>query len=87
MFILSQDRDALIEFTPDMVLYAQLIINEGVFYGLNLMLGKDFLGTYDNLQEVMAEIWNIANCNYDYYVMGGFEDYAENFKREVQRIK
>lgn len=79
MIIVTQDRDALLAFEDGDILETKKIVNEGVFHGVNIQLHGVILGTYGTMREVIAEIQNIINCMYLCYVMGGFEDYAEDF--------
>jgi|GEM_PF-4028808 len=60
MFILNQDRDQL--FVKDTKpLLAHEVFNNGTFYGWNLLLGKDLLGTFDTAEEIEKEIQQINN--------------------------
>lgn len=82
MIIINQDRETILDFINGIdFLECKLTKHNGINYGINLLLNNHILGTFDTLNEVVDEMQNIINCKYNYYVIGGFDDYKNNFKK------
>lgn len=75
MTIINQDRDRAIEVKEGPVFQIRAVFNDGVFYGIDLSVNNQSLGTYDSVEEAAAELVNIESCKYPFYVMGGFAQY------------
>lgn len=71
-FIVSQDRDHIFKFDPHAPICTLPIFHDGVFYGLNLMMGSKFLGTFDSPEEAVDEISRIYNCRQEIYAVRGY---------------
>lgn len=83
MVVLNQDRDIILSFEKGDELKSELSIYEGIPQGINILFHDTVIGTFDTIQEVVDEITNIINCEYDYYVVSGFSDYKECFVNEA----
>ena len=71
MFIISQDRDIMIQRAGD--LYSEAVISDsGELWGYNLMHQGFMLGTFDTYGEIIAEILRIEQCTDDVYYVSGY---------------
>lgn len=85
MLVISQDRDVAVSFKKSNSIKGEIVIKEGVYYGINLIVNNRYMGTFDTLEEYISEAHNIMNCTYDYYAVNGFEDY-DNCFQEVDYV-
>jgi hypothetical protein len=76
MKIVTQDRDYIYKHKGDLVTSANWT-HEGVYMGVNLYDGDNFLGTIDTPQEALDEITAILKYEHEVYVVSGFSDYDE----------
>ena len=74
-FIVNQDRDRIYHFDPHAFMYTAPIILDGTYYGINLMMGNAFLGTFDSPGEAVAEVSAIYNHQGEIYAVSGFSDW------------
>lgn len=80
MLVISQDRDTAVSFKKSNSIKGEIIIKDNIYLGINLIVNGRYMGTFDTLEEYIAEAHNIVNCTYDYYVVNGFEDYDNCFE-------
>ena len=78
MFLVSQDRDEIIEFTDN---GDNSLISESKWYnstliGFNLLYKDHLLGTFDTAEEVIKEMHSISQCEEELYYVTGFSDYT-----------
>lgn len=83
MLVISQDRDSSVTFNKGNKIDANVVFNGDTYMGINLIVNKRVMGTFDTLEEILAEVKNIYNCVYDFYVVEGFRDYEECFEEDM----
>lgn len=73
--IINQDLDEAIRYTPEMTLFTAPMLINGKIMGINLMLGKKLLGSFDTAREAVEVMSAILNCTERVFIVPGFEDY------------
>lgn len=81
MLIINQDRDQAFTFDPASQdrenLKSEPVLFDGVLMGFNLMLYKNLLGTFDDLESIVDEITSILTCESSAYSVTGHSDWEE----------
>lgn len=70
MLIVNQDRDLVVAKTQP--LYTAPVIVSGSLWGFNLFHGGTMLGTFDSLEEAIAEMNAIEACTDEIYFVNGY---------------
>jgi hypothetical protein len=74
MFVLTQDHDQLLVKGTKPLLWHE-VKNNGKYFGCNLLLGKDLLGTFDTPEEAQQELCKINDFTGEVYIVSGYSDY------------
>lgn len=74
MKLVTQDHDYIYDYKGELMTSANWT-HDGVYMGINLYDGNNFLGTFDSPQEAIDEINNILSCKHTVCIVGGFSDY------------
>lgn len=82
MIIISQDRDNSVTFRKGNKIEGVIIVQNGMYMGINLIVNTRLMGTFNTYEEVEQEINNILNCKYEFYIVNGFSDYENCFGGE-----
>lgn len=87
MLIINQDLDQVFTKGTKPMLKVP-VYNNGIFFGYNLMLGKDAIGFFDDLEQAEKEEQKINDCNQEVYTVSGFSDYdgGEDFEEILLQI-
>ena len=81
--IVSQDRDTIFKFDPDAALLILPVVHNSVIWGINLMMGSKFLGTFDDETAAVQEVSNLFSRSDEIYPITGYEcPYDEVFELE-----
>ncbi len=70
MFIVTQDRDEIIQKTQP--LFTVPAIYNGKVYGINLFHASCLLGAFDSVSEAIAEMNRIESCADEIYFVDGY---------------
>ncbi|MEL7568083.1 MAG: hypothetical protein AAGU27_24850 [Dehalobacterium sp.] len=70
MFIINQDRDEIIQRRG--TLYTMPVVTDGALYGFNLYQEDHMLGTFDSVEEAVAEMARIDSCTDEYCFVDGY---------------
>jgi len=83
MFIINQDRDKI--YNCEGKLYASPAIHKEKLLGINLYDNKNFLGTFDSIEQIMDEINKIVNFKSTYYCVNGYSDFDIKEKLQLEK--
>lgn len=70
--IVDQDRENIYKVQQNTVFFAEANYMENQFFGLNLHMDKNFLGTFDTPLEIINEIKEIFCSTSDVHVVSGY---------------